>query len=113
MKNLFIGNLNFQTTKNELRSLFEPFGEITNIRLMTDRDTGRSRGFGFVEMATEEAAEQAIGALNGKQVSGRPLTVNQARPKPENAGFGRGGDRGGFSRDGYRPSGRQGRESRW
>jgi cold-inducible RNA-binding protein len=113
VKNLFVGNLSFQATENDLRSLFEPFGEITNVRLMTDRDTGRSRGFGFVEMATEEAAQQAVAALNGKQASGRALTVNEARPKPERTGFGRDRDRGGFSNNDYQPSGRQRRESRW
>jgi cold-inducible RNA-binding protein len=113
VKNLFVGNLSFQATENELRSLFEPFGEITSIRVMTDRDTGRSRGFGFVEMATEEAAQQAIGALNGKQADGRALTVNEARPKPERSGSPRGSDRGGSSRNDFRSAGPQRRESRW
>ena len=112
LKNLFVGNLSFQATENDLRALFEPFGEIASIRVMTDRDTGRSRGFGFVEMATEEAAQQAIGALNGKQADGRALTVNEARPKPERTGSTR-GDRGGSSRNDYRSSGPQRRESRW
>ena len=94
MKNLFVGNLSFQATENDLRALFEPFGEIASIRVMTDRDTGRSRGFGFVEMATEEAAQQAIGALNGKQADGRALTVNEARPKTDRGGGGGGGGRG-------------------
>ncbi len=90
MKNVFVGNLNFRTTENDLRSLFEQFGEITRIQVMTDRETGRSRGFGFVEMADDEAAAQAIAALNGKEVDGRALNVNEARPKPERSGGGRG-----------------------
>jgi len=92
MKNLFVGNMNFQTTESDLRALFEPFGEIVRVQVMTDRDTGRSRGFGFVEMADDEAAAQAIAALNGKELDGRALNVNEARPKPERSGS-RGGGR--------------------
>ncbi|OFW29699.1 MAG: RNA-binding protein [Acidobacteria bacterium RIFCSPLOWO2_12_FULL_60_22] len=119
MKNVFVGNLSFQTTESELRALFEPFGEITRIQLMTDRDTGRSRGFAFVEMTNDEEAAKAIAALNGKEVDGRALNVNEARPKPERSsgprggGGGRGGGRGGYSRDDYRGSARQPREPRW
>ena len=105
MKNLFVGNLSFQTTESELTSLFEPFGELTRVQLMTDRDTGRSRGFAFVEMANDEDAGKAIAALNGKEVNGRALNVNEARPKPEGGGGPRGGGggrRGGPSRDDYR-----------
>ena len=83
MKNVFVGNLSFQTTEGELQALFEPFGEITRIQLMTDRDTGRSRGFAFVEMSNDEEAAKAIAALNGKEMEGRALNVNEARPKPE------------------------------
>ena len=104
MRNLFVGNLSFQTTEGELTSLFEPFGEITRVQVMTDRDTGRSRGFAFVEMANEEAAAKAITELNGKEVDGRALNVNEARPKPE-----RSGPRGG----GFGSGERQRRESRW
>jgi len=86
MKNVFVGNLSFQTTESELRALFEPFGEITRIQLMTDRDTGRSRGFAFVEMTNDEEAAKAIAALNGKEVNGRTLNVNEARPKTEGGG---------------------------
>ena len=86
MKNLFVGNMSFQTTESDLRSLFEPFGEITRIQLMTDRDTGRARGFGFVDMANDEEAAKAIAALNGKEVDGRALNVNEARPKTERSG---------------------------
>jgi len=106
MKNLFVGNLNFQTTEADLRALFEQFGEISRIQVMTDRETGRSRGFGFVEMADDDAAAQAIAALNGKEVDGRALNVNEARPKPERTGGGGGYGRGGGS-------GRQQREPRW
>ena len=91
MKNLFVGNLSFQTTDAELQALFEPFGEITRVQIMTDRDTGRSRGFGFVEMAHEEEGTKAIEALNGKELDGRALNVNEARPKPERSGSKSGG----------------------
>ena len=104
MRNLFVGNLSFQTTESDLTSLFEPFGEITRIQVMTDRDTGRSRGFAFVEMANEEAAAKAITGLNGKEVDGRALNVNEAKPKPERSGPRSGG--------GYNSGGRQ-RQSRW
>ena len=86
MKNLFVGNMSFQTTESELRSIFEPFGELTRVNVVTDRDTGRARGFGFVEMTNDEEAAKAIAALNGKEVGGRALNVNEARPKPERSG---------------------------
>ncbi len=105
MKNLFVGNMSFQTTEDELRSIFEPYGEITRLQLMTDRDTGRSRGFAFVEVADDGEAAKAITELNGKELDGRALNVNEARPKPERSGP-RGG--GGNSRGGY-----QSREARW
>src|SRR3989304_3193924 len=122
MKNLFVGNLSFQTTEGELPAVFEPFGEITRVQIMTDRDTGRSRGFGFVEMADDDAAAKAIEALNGKDLGGRALNVNEARPKPEGRGgrgFGGGGGRGGYGRDDSRGGGGGGggrgqrREPRW
>ncbi|MBI4459338.1 MAG: RNA-binding protein [Acidobacteria bacterium] len=115
MKNVFVGNMSFQTTESELRALFEPFGEITRVQVMTDRDTGRSRGFAFVEMANDEDANKAIAALNGKEVDGRALNVNEARPKPERSRGPRsgGGGRGGYSRDDYRGAARQPREPRW
>ena len=103
MKNLFVGNMSFQTSESELQALFEPFGEITRIQLMTDRDTGRSRGFAFVEMANDEDAAKAIAALNGKEVNGRALNVNEARPKPEGSGP-RGGGGGGCGRGRGGPS---------
>ena len=101
MKNVFVGNLSFQTSESELTSLFEPFGEITKAQVITDRDTGQSRGFAFVEMSDDASAAKAIAALNGKDLNGRTLNVNEARPKAE-----RSGGRGGFSRDSYSNSGR-------
>ena len=95
MKNIFVGNLSFSTTEDELRQIFEPFGQVDRVSIMTDRDTGRSRGFGFVEMASNEDGEKAITALNGSQIGGRTLNVNEARPKTERAGGGGGGG-GGF-----------------
>ena len=112
--NLFVGNMSFATTESELRSAFAPFGEIKGIHIPTDRDTGRARGFAFVEMANDEEAAKAIAALNGKELAGRALKVNQARPKPERSSGGGGRDRGGnFSRDDYRDAARQPREPRW
>ncbi len=115
MKNLFVGNMSFQTTESELRSAFEPFGEVIRVRVMTDRDTGRSRGFAFVEMANDEDAVKAIESLNGKEVSGRPLNVSEARPKPERTAPRTDGQKGGYSRDRdySRGSARQPREPRW
>jgi RNA recognition motif-containing protein len=97
MKNLFVGNMSFQTTETELRSMFEPYGEISKIRVMTDRDTGQARGFGFVEMANDDEAAKAISALNGREMNGRALNVNEARPKTEYAG-----SRGGGGGNNYR-----------
>lgn len=104
VKNIFVGNLSFNTSEDELRQMFEAFGPVDRVSIMTDRDTGRSRGFGFVEMTNNEDGEKAITSLNGSQVGGRTLNVNEARPKAEHAGGGgrdrgdrggRGGDRGG------------------
>ncbi len=94
MKNIFVGNLDFNSSEDELRQLFGAYGQVDRVSIMTDRDTGRSRGFGFVEMANEEEGEKAIAALNGTQVGGRKLNVNEARPKTERSGGG-GRDRGG------------------
>jgi len=99
MKNVFVGNMSFEATEGGLRSLFEPFGEITRIQLITDRDTGRARGFGFVEMSNDAEAAKAIAALNGTQMDGRALNVNEAKPKA--AGGGPRGGGGGYSRDRY------------
>ena len=96
LKNIFVGNLDFNTSEDELRKLFEVHGQVDRVSIMTDRDTGRSRGFGFVEMASAEDGEKAIAALNGTQIGGRTLNVNEARPKVERGGGGGGGrDRGG------------------
>ena len=97
-KNIYVGNLPYTTTSDDLRSWFAEHGTVTRAQVATDRDTGRSRGFGFVEMASNEDGEKAITALNGSQVGGRALNVNEARPKTERAGGGgrdRGSDRGG------------------
>ncbi len=112
MKNIFVGNLDFGATEDTIRSLFEAYGTVERVSLMTDRDTGRSRGFAFVEMTDSEEADKAINALNGSNVGGRALNVNEARPKTSGGGGGRpggGGFRGG--RDGGGP--RQRREPRW
>src|SRR5262245_20952789 len=118
VKNIFVGNLDFNVTEEAVRSLFERYGAVNSARIMTDRDTGRSRGFAFVEMENEQEADNAINALNGYQMDGRSLNVNEARPKPER-GFGGGGGRpfggGGGGRPGGggdRPRGGR-REPRW
>jgi RNA recognition motif-containing protein len=97
VKNIFVGNLNFNTSEDELRQMFAPYGQVDRVSIMTDRDTGRSRGFGFVEMANAEEGDKAIAALNGTNIGGRTLNINEARPKSDrgSGGGGRGGDRGG------------------
>jgi len=137
MKNLFVGNLSFQTTESDLQELFKPFGQVTRAHIVTDRETGRSRGFAFVEMPNDEEAARAMSALNGKDVSGRAIKVNEAAPRPERGsaprgdfrpaggsgsggGRGKGGSGGGgrggrdrFSTEDYRDAPRQPREPRW
>src|SRR5712692_4943261 len=93
---LYVGNLAFQTTSQELQELFAQAGTVESAAVVEDRDTGRSRGFGFVEMATKEEAAAAIAQFNGKEVNGRALNVNEARPRENRAGGGGGGGRGGF-----------------
>jgi|SRR3954471_1208596 cold-inducible RNA-binding protein len=88
---LFVGNLSFNTTENDVQSAFAEFGTVVETNLMMDRDTGRPRGFGFVTMSTEQEAQKAIEALNGKSVDGRALTVNVAKPREERSGGGGGG----------------------
>jgi cold-inducible RNA-binding protein len=142
MKNLFVGNMSFQTTESELTELFKPFGQITRVRVVMDRETGRARGFAFVEMPNDEEAGKAIAALDGAAVGGRNIKVNEARPK-EAGGFrpgggggnrpyggggggrpsggggrpsgggGRGRDKDRFSNEDYREAARQPREPRW
>ena len=123
MKNIFVGNLDFNATEEAVRSLFERYGQVNSARIMTDRDTGRSRGFAFVEMENETEADQAISALNGYTLDGRALNVNEARPKPDRGfgggprggGGGFGGGRPGGGGGGRRPGGGPGgrREPRW
>ena len=118
MKNLYVGNMSFQTTESDLRALLQPFGQITRVHLATDRETGRPRGFAFVEMANDEEAARAMAALDGKEVGGRTLKVNEARPKtegggPRGGGGGCGRGRGRFSTEDYSGSARQPREPRW
>ena len=123
MKNLFVGNMSFQTTEADLTALFQPFGQIGRVHIATDRETGRARGFAFVEMPNDAEAANAMAALDGKALGGRNLKVNEARPKgdrPHSGGGNRsggghsgGGGRGRFSNEDYRESARQPREPRW
>jgi cold-inducible RNA-binding protein len=122
---LYVGNLSFRTTQEDLRELFAQAGTVESASVIEDRETGRSRGFGFVEMATQEEAQAAIEQFNGKEFNGRNLTVNEARPRTERGGgggrggYGGGGDRGGnrgggggYGGGGDR-GGRNNREPRW
>ncbi len=116
MKNLYIGNLPHSTTESELRNLFETHGAVEKITLVTDRDTGRSRGFGFVEMSSASEPDKAIAALNGSDLGGRTLTINEAKPKSQRPRGGGGGHRfggGGGHGDDYRGPPRQPRGARW
>jgi len=94
MKNIFVGNLSFGATEASVRSLFEAYGAVDRVSIVTDRDTGQARGFGFVEMSNNSEADRAIAALNGHDLDGRSMNVNEARPKTER-GFGGGGGGGG------------------
>jgi RNA recognition motif-containing protein len=82
-QNLFVGNLSYETTEEKLRTLFDEFGQTESVRLISDRYTGRSRGFAFVEMLTEQAAEEAMSGMNNKQIDGREIKVEKAKPRPE------------------------------
>src|ERR1700740_1452484 len=129
MKSLFVGNMSFQTTEGELGQRFAPCGQVTRVHMAMDRETGRARGFAFVEMPNDAEAAAAMTALDGKEVGGRNLKVNEARPKGEGGpprgprsfggpggGGGRGKGGGGrdrFSNEDYRESARQPREPRW
>ena len=86
MKRLYVGNLSFDSSEDDVRNAFSAFGEVTSTHMVTDRDTGRPRGFGFVEMADAAQADAAIAGLNGTDLGGRDLTVNEARPRPERSG---------------------------
>ena len=109
---LYVGNLAFQTSSEDLRQLFAQAGTVESATVVEDRDTGRSRGFGFVEMSTKEEAQAAISQFNGQDVNGRSLTVNEAKPREDRGG---GGGRGGFGggRGGNRGNGGGGGGNRW
>lgn len=125
MKSIFVGNLSFSASEEEIRSLFQNYGSVARVSVMMDRETGRSRGFAFVEMNNDEEAESAISGVNGSSLGGRTLNVNEARPRGERtvggfgggrpSGGGGGGGRpsGGGGRDDYRGHVRQPREPRW
>ena len=116
MKNLYVGNLPHSTTEAELRGVFEAHGAVEKVSIVTDRETGRARGFAFVEMPNDDEAAKAIAGLDGKQVGGRNLKVNEARPKETTRAprfDNRGGNRERFSNEDYREAARQPREPRW
>jgi RNA recognition motif-containing protein len=93
MKNIFVGNLSFGATEASVRPLFEAYGTVDRVSIVTDRDTGQARGFGFVEMSVDAEADRAIAGLNGRDLDGRALNVNEARPKTERSAGGGGGPR--------------------
>src|ERR1700719_4554999 len=120
MKNLYVGNLPHSTTEPELRGLFEVHGAVERVSIVTDRETGRARGFAFVEMSNPAEADKAVAALNGSELGGRALKINEGKPKTDSprGGGGGGGQRfggggGGGSRDDYQGHARQPREPRW
>jgi cold-inducible RNA-binding protein len=90
VKNIFVGNLSFGATEDAVRSLFEQYGAVERVSIVTDRDTGRAKGFGFVEMSSDSDAERAITSLNGTELDGRNMTINEARPKEDRGGGGGG-----------------------
>jgi cold-inducible RNA-binding protein len=100
VKNIFVGNLSFGTTENTVRSMFESYGSVDRVNIVTDRDTGQAKGFAFVEMSVDAEGNAAIGGLNGKDVDGRALNVNEARPKAERGSGGGYRGNGGGSRQG-------------
>jgi len=112
--NIYAGNLSFDVTEGELKELFAPFGQVTEVRLIMDKSSGKSKGFGFIEMPSKEEAEKAIEGLNGKDIKGRAMAVNEAKPKTDRGsrggrgGFGGGGGdrgRGGYGGGGNRDGG--------
>lgn len=108
MKNIYVGNMNFQTDEEALRTAFSQFGTVDTVNIVRDRDSGQPRGFAFVEMSNDAEADAAMAQLNGSTLDGRQLTVNEARPKADR-GFGGGGGRGGFGGGGGRGGGGGGR----
>jgi RNA recognition motif-containing protein len=102
VKNIFVGNLSFGATEDAVRSMFEAYGTVDRVSVVTDRETGRARGFGFVEMSVNDEAERAIAALNGRELDGRALNINEARPKEDRGGGG-----------GYRGNGGGRQNKRW
>lgn len=96
MKNIYVGNLSFDASEDQVRSLFEAYGAVDKVNIVTDRDTGQPRGFAFVEMVDDDAANKAIEALNGTNLGGRNLNINEARPKTDRPRGGGGGGRGGY-----------------
>jgi RNA recognition motif-containing protein len=111
---LYVGNLSFNTSNNDLNDMFAEFGAVQSSNVIEDRETGRSRGFGFVEMSSQSEGEAAISALNGKEVDGRELKVNEAKPREDRGGSrgGGGGRSGGYGGGGYGGGG-GGRNNRW
>jgi RNA recognition motif-containing protein len=106
-KKLYVGNLGYGVTDSDLVKMFEPHGSVASPQVIIDRETGRSKGFGFVEMGSHQEAQAAITALNGQETQGRALTVNEARPKPEGGRGGSGGGRGGYGGGGEGSGGRR------
>jgi RNA recognition motif-containing protein len=92
-RKLYVGNLSYDVDSSQLQQMFEPYGTVQSAQIITDRDTGRSKGFGFVEMSTDQEAQAAIAGMTGRQVGGRSLTVNEAKPREDRGG---GGGRGGY-----------------
>ena len=109
MKNIFVGNLSFNTTEQDIRSLFETHGSVDRVNVVTDRDSGQAKGFGFVEMTNDDEGDKAIAGLSGQELGGRALTVNEARPKAEGAAGGRGRGYSGGGGGGRGNSGGNGR----
>ena len=107
---LYVGNLSFNTTTQDLEEMFGAHGTVESTNIIEDRETGRSRGFGFIEMSTKEEGANAISTLNGKEIDGRALTVNEAKPRENNGG---GGNRGGGGRGNYGGGGNRGGGSNW
>ena len=110
-KRLYVGNLSYSVDSSSLEQMFGQYGTVTSAEVISDRDSGRSKGFGFVEMGTEEEARAAIAALNGKDEGGRALTVNEAKPREDRGGRGGGGGRGSYGGGGGGGGG--GRDRRW